>query len=164
MSTRALVLYGQSWGAIDQLSSGPTAAVRSLDRHGSTSVRSAFGQLFSGLAAGRIQTDVHATTADAVVNLPLRLGKFSPYVLGGGGALAFRPTENAGGFVPGASTQTQGAFLYGVGADYPLSHRLALRAEYRGLVYKAPDFSLPSLNSESWTHTAQPSAGIVLRF
>ena len=107
---------------------------------------------------------MHATTADLVVNLPFHFAKFSPYVLGGGGALAFRPTENVGGFVPGASTQTQGAIVYGVGADYGLSRRFALRAEYRGLVYKAPDFSLPCLNSDSWTHIAQPSAGIVFRF
>jgi outer membrane immunogenic protein len=122
-------------------------------------------QLFSaGVGSGRIQSDVHAITGDVVVNLPLQIGKLSPYVLGGGGALAFRPTQNVGGFVPGASPQTQGAFLYGVGADYALSHRFALRAEYRGLVYKAPDFSLPGLNSDSWTHTAQPSAGVVFRF
>jgi hypothetical protein len=39
-----------------------------------------------------------------------------------------------------------------------------LRAEYRGFVYKNPDFGLASLKTDSWTHTAQPSAGIVFRF
>ena len=121
-------------------------------------------QLFSGASAGRIQSDVHAVTGDVVVNLPIHIWKLSPYALSGGGALAFRPTQNIGGFVPGATAQTQGAFLYGVGADYALSHGFSLRAEYRGLVYKAPDFSVPGLNSDSWTHTAQPSAGIVFRF
>jgi hypothetical protein len=41
---------------------------------------------------------------------------------------------------------------------------LSFRAEYRGYVYKAPDFNLASLNTDAWTHTAQPSAGIVFRF
>jgi hypothetical protein len=36
--------------------------------------------------------------------------------------------------------------------------------EYRGLVYSAPDFGLASLNTNTITHTAQPSAGIVFRF
>jgi hypothetical protein len=31
-------------------------------------------------------------------------------------------------------------------------------------VYKAPDFNLTGLNTDSWTHIAQPSAGIVFRF
>jgi hypothetical protein len=39
-----------------------------------------------------------------------------------------------------------------------------LRAEYRGLVYKAPSFNLAGLNTDSWTQIAQPSAGIVFRF
>src|SRR5260370_10311675 len=45
-------------------------------------------QLFSGAGTGRIQSDVHAVTGAVVVNLPLQVGKLSPYVLRGGGALA----------------------------------------------------------------------------
>ena len=41
---------------------------------------------------------------------------------------------------------------------------LRLRAEYRGYVYKSPAFNLTSLKTDSWTHIAQPSAGIVFRF
>jgi opacity protein-like surface antigen len=121
-------------------------------------------QNFGGLATGRIQNDVHAVTGDLVVNLPLAIGRFSPYVLAGGGSLTFRPTDFARSVAPGLDTQTQGAFLYGVGTDYGLSRHLALRAEYRGLVYKSPDFSLSALDNDTWTHTAQPSAGIVFRF
>jgi hypothetical protein len=39
-----------------------------------------------------------------------------------------------------------------------------LRAEYRGFVFKDPDFGVRSLDTDSWTHTAQPSAGLVYRF
>jgi opacity protein-like surface antigen len=99
-----------------------------------------------------------------VVNLPLRLSKFSPYALAGGGGLIFRPTDNGGGFVPGAETQAKGAFLYGGGADYALTRHFSLRAEYRGFVYKNPDFGLATLHADNWTHTAQPSAGIVFHF
>jgi opacity protein-like surface antigen len=112
----------------------------------------------------RIQSDVHAATADVVVNLPLRISRFSPYVLGGGGSLVFHPTGNAGGFVPGADTQARGTFLYGVGTNYTLSKHFSLRAEYRGYVYKDADFGIQNLKTDSWTHAAQPSAGIVFRF
>jgi opacity protein-like surface antigen len=88
----------------------------------------------------------------------------STYALAGGGGLIFDPTGNNGGFIPGATTQGRGAFLYGAGVDYALTRRVSLRAEYRGFVYKNPDFGLTALNTDSWTHTAQPSAGIVLHF
>jgi len=119
---------------------------------------------FSTGGFSRVQSDVHTATADMVVSLPFRFSRFSPYVLGGGGSLVFHPTGNAGGFVPGADTQAKGAFLYGGGANYTLTKRLSLRAEYRGYVYKDADFGVRALNTDSWTHTAQPSAGIVFRF
>jgi opacity protein-like surface antigen len=112
----------------------------------------------------RIQSDVHTATADAVVNLPFPIGKFHPYVLGGGGSLVFHPTGNAGGFLPGADTQAKGTFVYGAGANYTLTRHISLRAEYRGYVYKDADFGVKTLNTDSWTHTAQPSAGIAFRF
>ncbi|HWC17429.1 MAG TPA: outer membrane beta-barrel protein [Terriglobales bacterium] len=117
---------------------------------------------FVPFGAARIQADVHQITGSAVVKLP-HIARVYPYVLGGGGVLVFDPTGNAGGAFPGA-TQTQGTFLYGAGADYPFTRHLSLRAEYRGFVYKTPSFNLSSLNTDSWTHVAQPSAGFVFRF
>lgn len=128
-------------------------------------------QLFStpgGL--GRIQADVHQATGGLVLNLPVprrfndRL-KMSPYVLAEGGALVFNPTNN-GGSVLGAERQTVGAFVYGGGADLPVPmvRHVALRLEYRGLVYNAPNFGLSNLDTGAVTHTAQPSAGLVFRF
>jgi len=119
---------------------------------------------FSTGGPSRVQSDVHAATADLVVNLPFTIRRFNPYVLGGGGSLVFRPTGNAGGFVPGADTQARGTFLYGGGVNYTLTRRLSLRAEYRGYVYKDADFGITNLNTDKWTHSAQPSAGIVFRF
>jgi opacity protein-like surface antigen len=117
-----------------------------------------------GFGESRVQANVHAITGDVVVKLPLRLRGISTYALAGGGGLIFDPTGNFGGSVPGASSQGRGAFLYGVGADYAFMRHFSLRAEYRGFVYKNPDFGLSALNTDSWTHTAQPSAGIVFHF
>lgn len=119
---------------------------------------------FSTGGFSRVQSDVHAATADVVVNLPLAFSRFRPYVLGGGGSLVFHPTGNAGGSLPGADTQAKGAFLYGGGVNYALTKHFSLRAEYRGYIYKDADFGIQGLNTDTWTHTAQPSAGVVYRF
>jgi opacity protein-like surface antigen len=110
-----------------------------------------------------IQANIHQITGALVVKLP-QASVFSPYVLGGAGALIFDPTGNTGAFVAGAERQSKAAFVYGGGANYWLTDWVGLRGEYRGFVYKRPDFGLASLNSDATTHTAQPSAGIVLRF
>jgi len=119
---------------------------------------------FGSFGESRVQANVHAVTGDLVVKLPLGIRRIGTYALAGGGGLIFDPTGNNGGSVPGASSQGRGAFLYGAGADYALSRHFTLRAEYRGFVYKNPDFGLGALNTDSWTHTAQPSAGLVYRF
>lgn len=111
-----------------------------------------------------VQSNVHQATAAAVVSLPWRPARLNPYVLAGTGALVFAPTNNAGGFVPGAGSQSKATFVYGGGADYDLFGHLAIRLEYRGFVYGRPDFGLSSLHSGATTHTAQPSAGFVVRF
>ena len=117
----------------------------------------------SGLASAGVQSNVHEITGAAVATAPY-FGRLRPFVLAGGGVLVFDPTNSAGATVIGASTQTRGAFLYGAGADYFLTNHWGLRAEYRGLVYKVPDFNIAGLSPDSWTHVAQPSAGIVFRF
>jgi outer membrane immunogenic protein len=113
----------------------------------------------------RIQANVHQVTGGFVFRLPAPARfRISPYVLAEGGALVFDPTGNRFGTVAGAQRQTAGVFAYGGGADLPIAKHISLRAEYRGLVYKAPDFNLASLNTDKVTHTAVPSAGIVFRF
>jgi outer membrane immunogenic protein len=120
-------------------------------------------QIYFGGAASRVQSNIHQITGSAVVKLP-SLARLQPYALAGGGGLVFDPTGNAGGSFAGATRVTQGAFVYGVGGDYAFTRHFSLRAEYRGYVYKAPDFDLTGLNTNTWTHTAVPSAGIVFRF
>src|SRR5262249_49376809 len=121
-------------------------------------------QNFTPAGAFNVQANMHQTTGALVVTSPRRFFGLSPYALAGAGALTFDPTGNLGGIVSGADRQTKAAFVYGGGADINLTRRFALRVEYRGLVYKRPDFGLASLGSDATTHTAQPSAGFVIRF
>jgi opacity protein-like surface antigen len=113
-------------------------------------------QKFSGMA--RIKTNVNAVTGVAVVKLP-KVSMFKPYALAGGGAIIFDPRD-----AKSIDTQARGTFVYGAGADVPLMKRLAFRAQYRGLVYKTPDFSLSGTKTDKFTHSAVPSAGLVFTF
>ena len=115
-----------------------------------------------------IQANVHQLTAEAVITAPTR-SRVRPYALGGIGGLFFRPTNSTNNQFLGVgnntgNNQTKPAFVYGGGVDFDLSHSLAFRAEYRGYVYKIPDFQLPGLASDNFTHLAQPSVGLVWRF
>src|SRR5262245_48297525 len=99
-------------------------------------------QNFRPGAAFNVQSNVHQATGAFVVTAPGRIVGFKPFALAGAGALTFSPTNNFGGFVPGADRNARATFVYGGGADFGLSDHFAIRLEYRGLVYKRPDFGL----------------------
>jgi opacity protein-like surface antigen len=109
-----------------------------------------------------IQTNISEATADYVFT-PWRSGRLSPFLLAGAGALIFNPTGNSFG-TSGAATEVKGAFAYGAGADYRLLRNLALRLQYRGLVYRAPDFYVSGLTTGAYGNLAEPSVGLVFRF
>jgi outer membrane immunogenic protein len=114
----------------------------------------------------RIQSNIHQATAGFVIALPIRLARrrLSSYVLGEGGALVFDPTSNQVDIGTTSQTQAKGVFVYGGGVNYAILRRVSLRAEYRGLIYKTPDFGFGGLVTNSLTHTAQPSVGLAFRF
>jgi outer membrane immunogenic protein len=103
----------------------------------------------------------------AYVFSPFHFEKLDPFLFAGGGALRFVPGNTyIDGFQStfGAAGQTNMAFLYGGGADYRFWRSLALRLEYRGLIYRAPTFRLPQFFTGAKGHMAEPAIGIVLRF
>jgi outer membrane immunogenic protein len=108
--------------------------------------------------------------------------KVEPFVFVGAAALVFYPSYN-GNYINGvqsyipATQQTKPAGLYGGGIDWrifsslPLIHQspllskhLALRLQYRGLIYKAPSFNVQNLFTGARGHLAEPSVGIVIKF
>lgn len=111
-------------------------------------------------------------------------GKLETFVFVGAGALSFSPQSTwlfLPEFVAGvpnnmqinlnAAKQTALAYLYGGGVDYRLPWRLALRVQYRGLYYNAPDFKVDALSGSAVNfstggkgHMAEPSVGLVFRF
>jgi opacity protein-like surface antigen len=121
-------------------------------------------QNFTSTSAFNVQANTHQTTGALVATSPRTFFGFSPYALAGVGALTFDPTSEVGIPELRLDRQTKATFVYGGGADVNLTRHFGLRFEYRGLVYKRPDFVAPSLNSDATAHTAQPSMGFVIRF
>ncbi len=104
------------------------------------------------------QTYVHAVTGAAVIKLP-SFHNLKPFALAGGGALVFDPRNTSA-----IERQTRGTFVYGGGADVRIVKHIAVRGQYRGFVYKTPDFGFAQLKRDKFTHTAVPSAGVVFTF
>jgi len=115
----------------------------------------------------RVLSSITEFTGDYVF-APFSAPKFKPFLFAGGGALHFSPGNT---YVDtfqssfGAASQTSLAFLYGAGVDYHVWRILAVRLQYRGLLYKVPDFRVPSLFfTGAKGHMAEPSVGIVVKF
>jgi opacity protein-like surface antigen len=66
--------------------------------------------------------------------------------------------------IAAADQQSRAAFLYGGGVNFDIVRNFGIRAEYRGFIYKAPDFKIGTLDLDKVTHLAQPSVGIFFRF
>jgi hypothetical protein len=117
---------------------------------------------------------------------PVRKGRFEPFLLVGGGVLRFSPRTSwiflppLTGNIPDnvevmldTHKESQIALMYGGGVDctIPKFHRFALRLQYRGFLYNAPDFKVDATTGASLSfftgargHMAEPSAGLVFRF
>ena len=135
---------------------------------------------FSSPLTYRIHTTIGEYSGAYVFNFH-QSTKFEPFIFAGGGALVFYPSYDSNTVdevlttIP-ASRQTKPAFLYGGGVDWRIfsslpfirgsdvSSHLALRLQYRGLVYKAPDFKVQNLFTGDRGHMAEPTIGIVVRF
>ena len=111
-----------------------------------------------------IRSDFHEITGAFVAHIPVNVSNIRPYALAGAGALVFRPTDDARSMNAGVDQETKAAFVYGGGFEFDVAHHFGVRAEYRGLVYKAPDFTVNNLNLDKVTHLAQPSVGFFYRF
>ena len=114
----------------------------------------------------RVQSHITEYSADYVFS-PFSFEKLEPFVFAGGGALRFYPGNTyIDGFqnTIGATQQTSLAFLYGGGADYTFWRALAARVQYRGLIYRQPNFHLQQFVTDSHGQMYQLTVGIVFKF
>lgn len=88
--------------------------------------------------------------------------RIRPFVEAGTGGVIFSPVS-AGSTVSGL-TEDRAVFLMGAGADWRIVRRVSLRLGYRGLLYKAPDFSVSAQVTNATTIRSEPYLGVVIRF
>ncbi len=115
-------------------------------------------KFFTSSSVTRLPMNLHAVTATGIVRLPT-FRNVRPFALAGGGMMVFEPRETVA-----VETQYRSTFVYGGGFDVPVVRRVMLRAQYRGFVYKVPDFDTSALKIDKFSHAAVPSAGLVFTF
>ncbi|MGA9672151.1 MAG: hypothetical protein WBQ94_23260 [Terracidiphilus sp.] len=124
----------------------------------------------SSFIRGNVRTNMYDLTVSSVIEGP-RTKRFSTFTEVGGGGLFFSPLSTS----TGARQQTRPALVFGVGANFKIRPRLDLRAEYRGLLYKSPDFNLPDITpgvtgtnqfpmTRLFTVTSTPEVSLVYHF
>lgn len=129
-----------------------------FNNHNGVEVNYGYALNTQSYASLGVKSYSHEATAAYIFRFPLR--RWSPFALAGVGGLVFDPKDFAT-----ASTQARAAFVYGGGADFNLSSRIFMRAEYRGFVYNSPTYDLAGLNGlDRVTHRAEPSIGFGYRF
>jgi len=101
--------------------------------------------------------NAYSNEATAAYVLQHPVGRVTPFLEAGVGALVFDPNHT-----PLAGVQARTTFVYGAGADINFSEHFFLRGEYRGLVYDSPGFGLPGIDDRV-THRAEPSLGFGFR-
>ena len=110
--------------------------------------------------AGPLGTNTNQNEITGAYTFRFPMKRITPFVQAGLGGLIFSPRNIVGG-----NTQGRVAFLYGAGADFNMTKRIFVRAQYRGLVFNSPTFDISAnLGADRVTHQAEPSIGLGLKF
>lgn len=123
-------------------------------------------QAYTAVLHYRIQTTI-TEFSGAYVFSPFRRGKIEPFLLAGAGVLIFNPNSSTVEGVSigvGETRQKRAGFLYGGGVDYRVRPNIAVRLQYRGLLFESPDFGVQTLFTGQRGHMAEPSVGVVFHF
>lgn len=109
--------------------------------------------------SGAIDTHMYELTAAYSLYGP-RAKKFRTFGQIGGGELFFEPINASF-----AHQQRRASMVFGVGGEYDVSPHFSVRAEYRGLLYKMPDFGISSglPAHRLFTVTNTPAISLVYR-
>jgi hypothetical protein len=131
------------------------------------------GALYYGLGEFNVDANMYESSITYIAHTPVnkRLSLFSDL---GPGLLTFLPVHrgaNAIDYAPNGfarlipGVQVRPAGIFGSGVDLHLTRRFDLRAEYRGLFYKNPDFQTGDAPySKQLTLTSEPTLSLVYNF
>jgi opacity protein-like surface antigen len=90
--------------------------------------------------------------------------KFNPFVEAGPSSVIFMPIRNAQTTTLDAKQQISVGGLYGAGVAYEVSPSFDIRAEYRGLVTKVPNFGVTQFNTNKYFNIFVPTIGVAYHF
>jgi outer membrane immunogenic protein len=90
--------------------------------------------------------------------------KYNPFVEAGPGAFIFLPIRNTGTQSLDVKRQTSVGGMYGAGIAYEISPSFDIRAEYRGLVTKVPNFGDNTFSTNKWYNIFVPTVGVAYHF
>ena len=109
-----------------------------------------------------VQQNASEYTLGYVVHARKQYFGVTPFVSGGAGTTVFRPTPGGGLALP---EQARATYFASVGVETTvLSPHFGIRAQYRQVFFKAPDFETNYLTIQQQTTTYEPGFGFFLRF
>src|SRR5579885_2654519 len=110
----------------------------------------------------RVHTRMQEISGAYVYNFTFR--NFNPFAEAGIGGYIFGPIKDQKTTDLDAKQSTNVGFLYGAGIAYELSPSWDIRAEYRGIVMKAPNFGLEQYRTNRYFNLNNPTIGIAYHF
>jgi hypothetical protein len=117
---------------------------------------------FGAQANAGVQQNASEYTLGYVVHAKKQYFGMTPFASGGLGTTAFRPTPGGGLALP---KQARATYYYAIGAETTvLSPHFGIRAQFREVFFKAPDFETNYLTIQQHTTTFEPGFGFFLRF
>jgi opacity protein-like surface antigen len=95
--------------------------------------------------------------------------KYNPFVEAGPGVFIFEPIRNMTTTTLDAKRQLEIGLVYGAGVAYEISPSFDIRAEYRGLITKVPNFGETTtppgnLTTNKWYNIYNPVIGVAYHF
>jgi opacity protein-like surface antigen len=116
----------------------------------------------SQLPSINIHTRLQEISAAYVYNFTFR--RWNPFAEAGVGAFLFTPLDDSGTQQFNPKRVTNIGALYGAGIAYELSPSFDIRAEYRGLIVKAPSFGFGNFDTKRYYNISDPVVGIAYHF
>ena len=117
---------------------------------------------FGSQPNGGVQQNASEYTFGYVVHSKKQYFGWTPFASGGAGTTVFRPTPGGGLALP---EQARATYYFSVGAETTvLSPHFGIRAQYRQVFFKAPDFLTNYLTIQQHTTSYEPGFGFFFRF
>ncbi|HVJ08099.1 MAG TPA: outer membrane beta-barrel protein [Acidisarcina sp.] len=110
----------------------------------------------------RIHTRMQEISAAYVFNFNFK--HLNPFLEAGVGGYIFSPLKDSSTSTLDAKKSTSVGGLYGGGIAYEISPSFDIRAEYRGIILKAPSFGLEQFRTNRYYNISNPVVGIAYHF